>query len=63
MSSLSTATSAMTGLLFCAGIIFSAPLFAATESMTDSMPMSHHHGAMMADAPPLTPIITPLAGR
>ncbi|CNK65805.1 copper-binding protein [Yersinia mollaretii] len=52
MSSLSTATSAMAGLLFCAGIIFSAPLFAATQSMTDSLPISHHHGAMMADAPP-----------
>ncbi|MDN0122218.1 copper-binding protein [Yersinia aleksiciae] len=50
MSSLSNVLSATAGVVLSAVILFSAPLFAATQSMADSMPMSHDHGAMMADA-------------
>lgn len=49
MSSLFNAVSATISALFFAVILFSAPLFAATPSMADNMPMSHNHGAMMAE--------------
>ncbi|ENA3446138.1 copper-binding protein [Yersinia enterocolitica] len=49
MSTLFNAVSVTATTLVCAVILFSAPLLAATPSMTESMPMSHNHGAMMAD--------------
>lgn len=49
MSSLFNAVSATISALFFAVTLFSAPLFAATPSMADNMPMSHNHGAMMAE--------------
>ncbi|HDL7341148.1 copper-binding protein [Yersinia enterocolitica] len=49
MSTLFNAVSTTATTLVCAVVLFSAPLLAATPSMTESMPMSHHHGAMMAD--------------
>nr|WP_261374146.1 hypothetical protein [Yersinia bercovieri] len=50
MSFLSNALSATAAVVLSAVTLFSAPLFAATQPMADSMPMSHHHGAMMADS-------------
>ncbi|MBS0053995.1 copper-binding protein [Yersinia sp. Marseille-Q3913] len=50
MSFLSNALSAAAAVVLSAVTLFSAPLFAATQSMADSMPMSHEHGAMMADS-------------
>ncbi|CFQ35865.1 copper-binding protein [Yersinia bercovieri] len=50
MSFLSNALSATAAVVLSAVILFSAPLFAATQPMADSMPMSHPHGAMMADS-------------
>ncbi|WP_145534812.1 copper-binding protein [Yersinia thracica] len=49
MSSLFNAVSATISALFFAVILFSAPLFATTPSMADNLPMSHNHGAMMAE--------------
>ncbi|WP_174848867.1 copper-binding protein [Yersinia artesiana] len=49
MSALFNAVSTTVTTLVCAVVFFSAPLLAATPSMTESMPMSHDHGAMMAD--------------
>ncbi|CNF57798.1 copper-binding protein [Yersinia bercovieri] len=50
MSFLSNALSATAAVVLSAVTLFSAPLFAATQPMADSMPMSHPHGAMMADS-------------
>jgi Cu(I)/Ag(I) efflux system protein CusF len=56
MLTLSRVVSAAAGALFSAATLFStitlfsAPLSAATSPMADTMPMSHDHGAMMADA-------------
>ncbi|HDM8439972.1 copper-binding protein [Yersinia enterocolitica] len=49
MSTLFNAVSATATTLVYAVVVFSAPLLAATPSMTESMPMSHNHGVMMAD--------------
>lgn len=50
MSTLSNAISATAGIMLCAAALFSTSVFAASTPMADSMPMSHDHGAMMADA-------------
>ncbi|HEN3659253.1 TPA: copper-binding protein [Yersinia enterocolitica] len=50
MSTLFNAVSATATTLVYAVVVFSAPLLAATPSMTESMPMSHNHGVMMADS-------------
>lgn len=49
MSTLSHAVSATAGIMLCAAALFSTSVFAASTPMADSMPMSHDHGAMMAD--------------
>lgn len=49
MSTLSNAVSATAGIMLCAAALFSTSVFAASTPMADSMPMSHDHGAMMAD--------------
>ncbi|MCB5309701.1 copper-binding protein [Yersinia massiliensis] len=62
MRTLSRAVSATAGVLFSTATLFSIITFfsaitlfptslsAATSTMADTMPMSHDHGAMMADA-------------
>lgn len=47
---MSTIFNAISATVVCVVVFFSAPLLAATPSMTESMPMSHNHGAMTADA-------------
>lgn len=49
---MSTIFNAISATVVCVVVFFSAPLLAATPSMTESMPMSHNHGAMTADATP-----------
>ncbi|QHB33959.1 copper-binding protein [Yersinia canariae] len=49
MSTLFNAIATSSSALLCAVVLFSAPLLAATPPMTENMPMSHDHGAMMAE--------------
>lgn len=50
MNTLSNAVSATAGIMLSVAALFSTSLFAASAPMSDSMPMSHDHGAMVADA-------------
>ncbi|AHM72007.1 copper-binding protein [Yersinia hibernica] len=49
MSTLFNIISTAASALLYAAALFSAPLLAAIPSMTETMPMSHNHGAMMAE--------------